>query len=124
MGDPAGDEDEIDGPLARHLVGDVNVAALGIPGLGRHPRTSLALVTPGWRSVDLVVLDGRAALDEQAIVFRVVDRARRVVAGERAHGSHVLPQREGDDLGEVVKRAMKCPCARLPGVERYCSIPV
>jgi hypothetical protein len=34
VGDPAGNEDEVDRPLADDLVGDVDLAALGISGLG------------------------------------------------------------------------------------------
>ena len=33
---PARHEHEVDGPVADHLVGDVDVAALGVPGLRRH----------------------------------------------------------------------------------------
>jgi hypothetical protein len=34
--DPPWDEDEVDGPVADHLIGDVNVAALGVPGVRDH----------------------------------------------------------------------------------------
>ena len=36
MSDPAGNEDEVDRPVADHLVGDVNVTALGVTSLRNH----------------------------------------------------------------------------------------
>src|SRR4051812_26465451 len=36
IGDEARDIDEVEGALAEDLVGDTHVAALGVPGVGRH----------------------------------------------------------------------------------------
>ena len=64
------------------------------------------------------MLDDRAALDEEAIVLGVVDRARRVVAGERAHGIHVVPERERHDLGQSAELPAENPRTAVAGVER------
>src|SRR5262245_31213695 len=70
---------------------------------------------PDLPSVDVVVLDRGAALEEKAIVLGVVDGPRGIVPRERTDGVHALPQRERDDLGRVTSRPVQDPGPSVAG---------
>src|SRR6266496_3974081 len=76
-----------------------------------------------FSSIDLVVIDCRAAPDEEAVVLRVVDSCRRIDARERLHGVHVLPQREREDLGALAVGAVKNPRTEIAGRRAVVGYP-
>src|SRR5215211_6393191 len=61
----------------------------------------------------VVVLDRRLALDQEALVLRVVDGGLDVVTGEGADRVQRVPQREGEELGALAFVAAEHPCAAV-----------
>jgi len=61
------------------------------------------------------VLHRVLALDEEAVVLRVVARPFDVLARERPHVVDAVPDRERRDAGEIAVIAPQQQRARLPG---------
>ena len=69
MCDEARQKDEVKRPVARHLVGDVNIAALGVPCLRQHPES---LAQPEARDLTNVSLE-----DAPKLTYPDAERSRR-----------------------------------------------
>src|SRR4051794_11507917 len=82
------------------------------PKAGAGRRRRLATARSGR---DLVVRAHGVALDEEAVVLRVVARPLVVVAGERLDRVERVPQREGQELGELPRVAAQHPRAAVAG---------
>jgi hypothetical protein len=61
------------------------------------------------------VLDAVLALDQVALVLRVVDGGLDVLAGERLDGLDGVPEREGEELGAPALVAAQQPGAPVAG---------